>query len=79
MLEAEVSNKSALILYDRLGFIRERRLYRYYLNGSDAFRLKLLFADCWPETFRPVDSDEYLDMGEGDEQQPPQQRITTVA
>jgi peptide alpha-N-acetyltransferase len=49
MLEAEVTNKSALILYDRLGFIRERRLYRYYLNGSDAFRLKLLFADCWPE------------------------------
>jgi hypothetical protein len=24
-----------------LGFIRDKRLYRYYLNGVDAFRLKL--------------------------------------
>lgn len=39
ILETEVSNTKALNLYSRLGFIRERRLYRYYLNGSDAFRL----------------------------------------
>ena len=43
MLEAEVTNKGALALYGRLGFIRAKRLYRYYLNGVDAFRLKLLF------------------------------------
>jgi len=43
-LEAEVTNKGALALYGRLGFIRAKRLYRYYLNGVDAFRLKLLFA-----------------------------------
>lgn len=49
MLETEVTNTKALALYSRLGFIRERRLLRYYLNGVDAFRLKLLFADCWPE------------------------------
>ncbi|AEC09492.1 unnamed protein product [Arabidopsis thaliana] len=42
-LEAEVSNKGALALYGRLGFIRAKRLYHYYLNGMDAFRLKLLF------------------------------------
>ncbi|KAG8089900.1 hypothetical protein GUJ93_ZPchr0011g27682 [Zizania palustris] len=42
-LEAEVTNKGALALYGRLGFIRAKRLYRYYLNGEDAFRLKLLF------------------------------------
>ncbi|KAJ1685596.1 hypothetical protein LUZ63_016986 [Rhynchospora breviuscula] len=42
-LEAEVTNKGALALYGRLGFIRSKRLYRYYLNGVDAFRLKLLF------------------------------------
>ncbi|KAL6139363.1 hypothetical protein ACLB2K_057668 [Fragaria x ananassa] len=42
-LEAEVSNKGALALYGRLGFIRAKRLFRYYLNGVDAFRLKLLF------------------------------------
>ena len=41
-LEAEVTNKAALRLYENLGFIRDKRLQRYYLNGSDAFRLKLL-------------------------------------
>lgn len=41
-LEAEVTNKGALALYGRLGFIRAKRLFRYYLNGVDAFRLKLL-------------------------------------
>lgn len=42
-LEAEVTNKGALALYGRLGFIRAKRLFRYYLNGVDAFRLKLMF------------------------------------
>mmetsp|Transcript_3397 Transcript_3397/g.12270 ORF Transcript_3397/g.12270 Transcript_3397/m.12270 type:complete len:244 (+) Transcript_3397:70-801(+) len=41
-LEAEVTNKGALALYDGLGFVRDKRLHRYYLNGKDAFRLKLL-------------------------------------
>lgn len=41
VLEAEVSNAGALRLYERLGFLRDKRLERYYLNGSDAFRLKL--------------------------------------
>ncbi|KAL6890209.1 hypothetical protein ACP4OV_008972 [Aristida adscensionis] len=47
-LEAEVTNKGALALYGRLGFIRAKRLYRYYLNGVDAFRLKLLFPHPHP-------------------------------
>uniref|UniRef100_A0A7N0VNH4 N-acetyltransferase domain-containing protein n=1 Tax=Kalanchoe fedtschenkoi TaxID=63787 RepID=A0A7N0VNH4_KALFE len=42
-LEAEVTNKGALALYGRLGFVRAKRLFCYYLNGVDAFRLKLLF------------------------------------
>ena len=42
MLEAEVTNKGALALYGSLGFVRDKRLHRYYLNGVDAFRLKLL-------------------------------------
>ncbi|GAB2250189.1 hypothetical protein Droror1_Dr00013548 [Drosera rotundifolia] len=42
ILEAEVTNKGALALYGGLGFIRAKRLFRYYLNGVDAFRLKLL-------------------------------------
>ena len=41
MLEAEESNVGALTLYERLGFVRDERLGRYYLNGSDAYRLKL--------------------------------------
>ncbi|CAH8515840.1 unnamed protein product [Schistosoma rodhaini] len=41
VLEAEVDNKAALSLYEQLGFYRDKRLIRYYLNGRDAFRLKL--------------------------------------
>lgn len=44
MLETEVTNTNALNLYSRLGFVREKRLFRYYLNGVDAFRLKLYLA-----------------------------------
>ncbi|XWS43943.1 hypothetical protein CRYUN_Cryun15aG0001800 [Craigia yunnanensis] len=42
-LEAEVTNIGALALYGRLGFIRAKWLFHYYLNGVDAFRSKLLF------------------------------------
>ncbi|KAL0666381.1 hypothetical protein Bca4012_029085 [Brassica carinata] len=38
-----VSNKGALALYGRLGFIRAKRLHHYDLDGMDAFWLKLLF------------------------------------
>ncbi|CAM0139515.1 unnamed protein product [Umbelopsis sp. WA50703] len=41
VLETEYTNAGALSLYQHLGFIRDKRLYRYYLNGVDAFRLKL--------------------------------------
>lgn len=40
-LEAEATNGAALRLYEGLGFLRDKRLARYYLNGADAFRLKL--------------------------------------
>jgi len=43
-LETEVSNKAAMKLYEeRLGFIREELLARYYLNFGDAYRLRLSF------------------------------------
>ncbi|KAH0466935.1 hypothetical protein IEQ34_004173 [Dendrobium chrysotoxum] len=58
-LEAEVTNKGALALYGRLGFIRAKRLFRYYLNGVDAFRLKLLFPRL--ETPFPVNQRETND------------------
>ncbi|KAI0752181.1 acyl-CoA N-acyltransferase [Fomes fomentarius] len=39
VLETEFDNSAALSLYESLGFIREKRLWRFYLNGKDAFRL----------------------------------------
>ena len=41
VLETEITNKSALRLYEALGFVKDKRLFRYYLNGVDASRLKL--------------------------------------
>ncbi|KAI9142214.1 N-acetyltransferase MAK3-like protein [Paraphysoderma sedebokerense] len=41
VLETESTNEKALRLYENLGFVRDKRLARYYLNGVDAFRLKL--------------------------------------
>ncbi|XP_022083105.1 N-alpha-acetyltransferase 30-like isoform X2 [Acanthaster planci] len=41
VLETEITNKPALRLYENLGFLRDKRLFRYYLNGVDALRLKL--------------------------------------
>ncbi|KAK9669823.1 hypothetical protein RND81_13G157000 [Saponaria officinalis] len=62
-LEAEVTNKGALALYGRLGFIRAKRLFRYYLNGVDAFRLKLLFPrpELHPSFHTSGDQDEHAD------------------
>jgi peptide alpha-N-acetyltransferase len=45
-LETEVSNKAAMKLYEeRLGFVRETFLSRYYLNWADAYRLRLTFPE----------------------------------
>lgn len=41
VLETEVTNTASLKLYERLGFLRSKRLHRYYLNGNAAFRLVL--------------------------------------
>lgn len=43
VLETEVTNSGALYLYESLGFVRTKRLYRYYLNGNEAYRLKIWF------------------------------------
>jgi peptide alpha-N-acetyltransferase len=48
MLEAELTNVGALALYEKLGFARDERLGRYYLNGGDAYRLKL-----WIDKYSP--------------------------
>ena len=41
VLETEESNGPAMKLYERLGFIRSKKLHRYYLNGNSAYRLVL--------------------------------------
>ena len=41
VLETEVTNQAALSLYENLGFVRDKYLYQYYLNGENAYRLKL--------------------------------------
>ncbi|EDO17019.1 hypothetical protein Kpol_1065p35 [Vanderwaltozyma polyspora DSM 70294] len=40
-LETEVENKIALSLYEKIGFIKMKRMFRYYLNEGDAFKLIL--------------------------------------
>jgi len=41
VLETEETNVPAMKLYERLGFIRSKKLHRYYLNGNSAYRLVL--------------------------------------
>ncbi|KAI9753584.1 MAG: N-alpha-acetyltransferase mak3 [Lichina confinis] len=44
-LETETTNTAAMRLYERLGFLRSKRLHRYYLNGNSAFRLLLYLKE----------------------------------
>jgi peptide alpha-N-acetyltransferase len=41
VLETEETNVAAMRLYERLGFLRSKKLHRYYLNGNSAYRLVL--------------------------------------
>lgn len=49
VLETEFDNSAALSLYESLGFIREKRLFRFYLNGKDAYRLVLVVTPLLPD------------------------------
>lgn len=44
-LETEESNSAAMKLYERLGFLRSKKLHRYYLNGNSAYRLVLYLKE----------------------------------
>mgnify|MGYP002642321323 CR=1 FL=1 len=57
MLETEVTNAVALKLYEKLGFMKDIRMHKYYLNGVDAFRL-VLPVQCVAE--RCADDEEEL-------------------
>lgn len=56
-METEFDNIAALSLYESLGFIREKRLFRFYLNGKDAFRLVLVV----PPSSESDDDDKKVD------------------
>lgn len=40
-LETEVENTAALGFYEKLGFIRSKKMFKYYLSGTDAYQLIL--------------------------------------
>lgn len=44
VLETPVANERALKLYTDMGFAKTKFLTRFYLDGSDAYRLKLWFS-----------------------------------
>jgi N-alpha-acetyltransferase 30 len=58
-LETEVDNIPSLRIYEKLGFLRTKRLHRYYLNGNTAFRLILYLKPGIPYT--PTYPPEYND------------------
>ena len=62
VLETEYDNFAALSLYESLGFMREKRLHRFYLNGKDAFRLVLVVPqpDDSDRSDTPTQSRRYL-------------------
>ena len=49
VLETEDTNIPAMRLYERLGFLRSKKLHRYYLNGNSAYRLVLLLKSVDPD------------------------------
>lgn len=64
-LETEVDNIPSLRIYENLGFIRTKRLHRYYLNGNTAFRLILYLKPSIP--FKPTYPPDYGPMDPGEE------------
>lgn len=59
-LETEVTNTAAMKLYERLGFLRSKKLHRYYLNGNSAYRLVLYLKEGVGSI--PTDYDPYADL-----------------
>ncbi|RMZ76567.1 hypothetical protein DV737_g4779, partial [Chaetothyriales sp. CBS 132003] len=59
-LETEETNTAAMKLYERLGFLRSKKLHRYYLNGNSAYRL-LLYLKHGVGSI-PTDFNQYRDL-----------------
>ncbi|KAH9819767.1 N-alpha-acetyltransferase 30-like [Teratosphaeria destructans] len=67
-LETEVDNIPSLRIYENLGFLRTKRLHRYYLNGNTAFRLILYLKPGIP--YKPTYPPEYPPLSPGGTQYP---------
>ncbi len=59
-LETEETNTGAMKLYEKLGFLRSKKLHRYYLNGNSAYRLLLYLKE--GVGGMPTESDAYADL-----------------
>ncbi len=66
VLETEVSNEGAMRLYERLGFMRSKKLWRYYLSGGTAYRLVLQLKSQLevPAGGEEVDEEQQAERGE---------------
>lgn len=58
VLETEETNLPAMRLYERLGFLRSKKLHRYYLNGNSAYRLVLLLKSPSKQTMAEAGMEE---------------------
>ena len=67
-LETEESNTAAMKLYERLGFLRSKKLHRYYLNGNSAYRLVLYLKE--GVALIPTEYDPYADLPPSAEEPP---------
>ncbi|KAJ9611084.1 N-alpha-acetyltransferase 30 [Cladophialophora chaetospira] len=72
-LETEETNTAAMKLYERLGFLRSKKLHRYYLNGNSAYRLLLYLKEGVGGIPTEEDYDSGLPSGIDDEMRYPHQ------
>lgn len=70
-LETEVTNTAAMKLYERLGFLRSKRLHRYYLNGNSAYRFVLFVKESAFTSRLGYEDDEDEDADQRQPEPPP--------
>lgn len=60
VLETEETNIPAMRLYEQLGFLRSKKLHRYYLNGNSAYRLVLLLKSIDPDALIEEPGEDFI-------------------
>jgi hypothetical protein len=59
VLETEIDNVASLRLYENLGFLREKRIFDFYLNGKDCYRLMLeIPEEHWVKVEEDIDEEQ---------------------